>query len=291
MLLQIDGSPHDWLEGRGPPLTLIGAIDDATGKVPYALFREQEDSKGYFLLLQEVVLHYGIPLALYHDRHSIFEIPADKLPSIEEQLEGKRPLTQFGRLMAELGITSISALSPQAKGRIERLWGTFQDRLVSEMRLADARTLDEANKVLVDFLPRFNQRFAVGARETGIAYCKPKDDFKPEEVFCFKHKRVVGSDNVVRFRGKRLQIIPSNGRLSYARCKVEVHERLDGSLAIYYQGQSLPSHPAPVEATALRQHKLTPVIAGTPQRFEMATISKSNNKPAPDHPWRQWVYR
>src|SRR4030042_3493509 len=102
MLLQIDGSPHDWLQGRGPRMSLIGAIDDATGKIPYALFREKEASHGYFILVQEIVSRQGIPLALYHDRHSIFEIPPDKLPSIEEQLEGKKPLTQFGRLLAEL---------------------------------------------------------------------------------------------------------------------------------------------------------------------------------------------
>jgi len=291
MLLQIDGSPHDWLEGRGPWLSLVGAIDDATGKVPYVLFREQEDAQGYFLLLQHIVQNEGIPVALYHDCHSIFEISQDKSPSIEEQLEGKRPLTQFGRLMEELSIMSVPALSPQAKGRIERLWGTFQDRLVSEMRLAGARTLDDANKVLVDFLPRFNQKFAVGAAEIGIAYRKPNSGFKAEEVFCFKYKRTVGTDNVVRFKGNRLQIMPSNGRLSYARAKVEVHERLDGSLAIYYQGQSLLSHPAPVEATVLRQRKLAQVIASTPQRFEMATASRSNNKPDLAHPWRRWVYK
>jgi hypothetical protein len=148
MLLQIDGSPHDWLEGRGPQLSLIGAIDDATGKVPYALFQEQEDTRGYFLMLREITLKKGIPLALYHDRHSIFELPPNKLPSIEEQLEGKIPLTQFGRLMEELGITSISANSPQAKGRIERLWGTFQDRLVSELRLAGAKYLSINNYII-----------------------------------------------------------------------------------------------------------------------------------------------
>ncbi len=291
MLLQIDGSPHDWMEGRGPWLSLVGAIDDATGKVPYALFRKQEDAPGYFLLLEHIVQNEGIPVALYHDRHSIFELSPDKSPSIEEQLDGKRPLTQFGRLMEELGITSIAALSPQAKGRIERLWGTFQDRLVSELRLAGAATIDAANQVLRDFLPRYNHKFAVPAVQDGSAYRKPGKEFTPDEVFCFKYQRTVGADNVVRFEGYRLQILPSNGRLSYARAKVEVHEKLDGSLAIYYQGQSLLSHPAPVEATVLRQHKLAQVIAGTPQRSEMATVSRSTNKPAPDHPWRQWVYR
>lgn len=116
MLLQTDGSSHDWLEGRGPCFCLIGAIDDATGKVPYALFQEHEDTQGYMLMLQEIVLNQGIPLALYHDRHSIFDISEDKLPSIEEQLNGKETLTQFGRLLNELGIESISANSPQAKG-------------------------------------------------------------------------------------------------------------------------------------------------------------------------------
>jgi len=135
MLLQIDGSPHHWIGKNGPELSLIGAIDDATGKVPYALFREQEDAQGYFLLLQKIVQTHGIPVALYHDRHGIFErAPADK-ESIEEQLEGKRTPTQFGRIMEELGINSISAMTPEAKGRIERLWGTFQDRLVNQMRL------------------------------------------------------------------------------------------------------------------------------------------------------------
>ena len=104
MLLQVDGSPHDWLEGRGPPLTLVGAIDDATGKVPYAVFREQEDSQGYFRLLEGTIKRQGIPLAIYHDRHSIFEVAADEIKrqSIPDQLVGKPMLTQFGRVMAEL---------------------------------------------------------------------------------------------------------------------------------------------------------------------------------------------
>jgi transposase len=126
MLLQIDASPHDWLEGRGPTLSLIGAIDDATGTVPCAIFREHEDTIGYFKLLKEIVRGDGLPLAIYRDRHSIFEVAPTQLPSLAEQLAGKPPLTQFGRLMEELNIRSIAALSPQAKGRIERLWGLFR---------------------------------------------------------------------------------------------------------------------------------------------------------------------
>jgi transposase len=294
MLLQIDGSPHDWLKGRGPRLSLIGAIDDATGKVPYALFQEQEDSRGYFLMLREIILKEGIPLALYHDHHSIFEISPDKLPSIEEQLEGKRPSTQFGRLMEELGITSIPANSPQAKGRIERLWGTFQDRLVSELRLAGAATMEEANRVLWDFLPRYEQRFAVPAKEPGLAYRKTNDSFQPEEVFCFKHERVVGSDNVVRFGGHRLQVLPSNGRTSYVKARVEVHQRLDGTLAVYYQGHCLNTRSAPAEAPLLRSRQVVRIVADVTSLAQPATSSiaarSSHPKPVPDHPWRG-IYR
>ncbi|MDP2726489.1 MAG: ISNCY family transposase, partial [Dehalococcoidia bacterium] len=251
-LLQLDGSRHDWLEGRGPYITLVGAIDDATGKVPYALFREQEDTQGYFLLLREIVGHHGVPMAVYHDRHGIFEPTARGRESIEEQLAGKRHLSHFGRLMQELSITSIPANSPQAKGRGERLWGTFQDRLVSELRLAGAATLEEANQVLWQFLPRHNRRFAVPPAASGSAFAALLVGFDPKLVFCFKYERSVGVDNVVRLGEHRLQIMSSEQRASYARTRVEIYERLDGSLAVYHQGQCLATKQAPAEAPVLR---------------------------------------
>ena len=298
MLLQIDGSRHDWLEGRGPYLTLIGAIDDATGKVPYALFREQEDAQGYFLMLHHIVGSCGIPMALYHDGHGIFERSKREPESLEEQLEGRRKPTQFGRLMEELGITSILSRSPQARGRIERLWGTFQDRLVSELRLAGASTLDEANRVLWGFLPRYSQRFAVSAAQLGSAYRELEEGLIPEEVFCFKYRRRVGTDNVVRFGGDRLQIVPTNGRASYARARVEVHERMDGSLAVYYQGHLLATKPAPPEAPLLRVRNIERIIPGmadfdelavpvTPAKKTLQPKSPHLTKPGPDHPWRR----
>ena len=133
MLLQIDGSRHDWLEGRGPRLTLIGAVDDATGTVPFALFREQEDAHGYLLMLKEIIERRGVPMALYSDRHSIFQRSPQEVESRDEQLQGRREPTQFARALEELGIKLILAHTPQAKGRVERAWDTFQDRLVSEM--------------------------------------------------------------------------------------------------------------------------------------------------------------
>ena len=158
MLLQIDGSRHDWLEGRGPRLTLIGAVDDATGTVPFALFREQEDAHGYLLMLKEIIERRGVPMALYSDRHSIFQRSPQEVESRDEQLQGRREPTQFARALEELGIKLILAHTPQAKGRVERAWDTFQDRLVSEMRLAGAATIEEANRMLGDFLPRYKRR-------------------------------------------------------------------------------------------------------------------------------------
>lgn len=298
MLLQIDGSHDDWLEGRGPWLTLISAVDDATGKVPYGLFRDEEDTQGYILLLRHIVENQGIPEALYHDRHGIFERSRKEPESLEEQLAGKRQPTQFGRIMEELGITSIASHSPQARGRIERLWGTFQDRLKSELRIAGARTKEEANQVLWDFLPRFNRRFAVLPKEPGLAYRQPPEGLNPDEVLCFKYQRTVGADNVVRFGEHRIQIMPTNGRLSYARAKVEVHERMDGSIGVYYQGQCLAIKPAPPEAPLLRARNMERVIPKATNDKEpfmpdkmtkMSLELKSSHryKPAPDHPWRR----
>lgn len=252
MLLQIDASPHDWLEGRGPVMSLIGGIDDATGTVPCALFRPQEDSAGYLLLLRGIVLDKGIPLALYHDRHSIFEPSSREPMSLSEQLTGRRDPTQFGRLLEELGIASISARSPQAKGRIERLWGTFQDRLVSEMRLKGVSDLEQANRFLKEFLARYNRKFAVPAAEEGSAYRALPEGFDLDRAFCFKERRTVAADNVVRYHHRRLQVLTDDQRTSYARAEVEVCEGLDGELAVYYQDRRLRIKEAPLEAAPLR---------------------------------------
>ena len=297
MLLQTDGSHHDWLEGRGSYLTLIAAIDDATGIVPYGLFRHQEDAQGYILLLRQIVASHGIPEALYHDGHGIFERSKKEPESLEEQLEGKRKPTQFGRVMEELGIISITSCSPQARGRIERLWGTFQDRLVSELRMAGAKTANEANQVLWDFLPRFNRRFAVPATESGTAYRQPAEGFDPDTIFCFKYYRTVGLDNVIRFAEHRLQILPTDGGLSYSRQRVEIHERMDGSLAVYHQGACLATKSAPLDAPTLRARNTARVIPKRINPRELTAAAVATNKtltpkhvylrPAPDHPWRR----
>src|SRR5713101_1244516 len=154
-IVLLDGSPHDWLQGRGPKLTALGFQDDATGKILAAGFFHAETTQGYFLLLRRLLSRFGVPVALYGDRHGIF-VRNDDHWTVEEQLAGKREPTQFGRALEQLAITYIAAHSPQAKGRVERLWGVLQDRLVSELRLTRAVDLASANAVLRKFIADYN---------------------------------------------------------------------------------------------------------------------------------------
>jgi transposase len=301
MLVQIDGSPHAWLEERGPRLHLLAAIDDATGKMLAAVFREQEDRVGSFQLVQQLVEHYGRPLAFYHDRHEIFpkHRPVSETDSLDEQLAGRHAPSQFGRLLEELEITSIAAHSPQAKGRVERLFGTLQDRLVIELRLAGASTREQANAHVADYLPRFNAQFAVPAAQEATAYRPVPATFKPEQVYCFKYERVVAADNTVQFGQQRLQVLPGKERRSYARRTVQVHERFDGSLAIYYAGTCLVSTEAPLEAPSLRSRSgrlrlpaATPVQTEpvTPEESSVREQASGSTPPANQpHPWRIWT--
>jgi transposase len=254
MLIQIDGSHHQWLEQRGPHLTLLLAVDDATGSVPYALFQEQEDTKGYFLLMQGILQHKGIPLALYSDRFLVFRYHEKKVDILEGSLDNKRKPTQFGRAMRELGITQIFARSPEAKGRIERANGTFQDRLVAELRLAGISTLGEANRFLQEYLPRFNERFASPAAIPELAYRPVSPDLDIGGILCFKERRKVAKDNTVEYHGQTLQIFPGSERTTYARAHVEVQERLDGQLLVCHKGKILTPGEAPLAPSFLRHN-------------------------------------
>lgn len=230
-LVQLDGSPHDWLEGRGPRLTVLGMQDDATGKILAAQFFLSETAQGYFLLLQSLLQRFGVPLAFYGDRSGVFT-RNDQHWSVQEQLADKRQPTQFGRALQQLGITFIAAQSPQAKGRIERLWGVLQDRLTSELRLAGAGDLDTANQVLRRFVADYNRRFARTSREAEKAWRPAPANL--QRICCFTHERVVSNDNVVQWDGLRLQIHPQPRRYSFAGAKVLVHQALDGRIALYY---------------------------------------------------------
>ena len=236
MLLQIDASPHDWLEGRGPHLTLIGAIDDATNQA-WAHFAESETTWAYLLLMRRIALSEGLPLALYSDRHDIFH--ARREPTIAEQLNNARPLTQFGRAMAELGVSIIPAYSPQAKGRIERQWGVLQDRLVVELRLAGVSTLAGANALLDHYLPGHNRRFRVAPREQCPVWRPAPDARRLDRVLCLKETRVVGRDHVVSFRGLALQVPPSRKFFSLAGRRVDVLQLRDHSIEVHRDGEAV----------------------------------------------------
>src|SRR6201989_873957 len=234
MLLQIDASPHDWLEGRGPLLTLVGVIDDATN-CAWVRFAQAETTWAYLLLMREVALSAGLPLSLYSDRHDIFH--ARREPSIIEQLSNARPLTQFGRAMEELGIHVSKAYSPQAKGRIERLWGVLQDRLVVELRLAGVSTLEQANALLGRYLPDHNRRFVVAPREQVTVWRQAPDARRLDRVLCLKEQRVVGRDHVVSFEGLALQVPRSRKFFSLADRRVDVLQLRDKSIEVHHGGQ------------------------------------------------------
>ena len=231
MLVQVDGSPHPWLEERGPRLCLLGAIDDATGKVLYAHFRPTEDQVGYLLLFRALCTTYGRPLAVYHDRHTILRSP--KRPDLEDELAGTPPQSQIQRLLAELGIEAIPAHSPQAKGRIERLWGTFQDRLTKELRQAGIGTREAANAGLPDFLTRYNARFAHPAADPVPAWVPLPSDCDLAYYFCAREHRLVRADHTLAWYGQTLQLQRGKLEPSLASQRVSVHVVPEGTISVY----------------------------------------------------------
>ena len=278
VLLQLDGSRHAWLEGRGPWLTLVGAIDDATGMVPAATFRDQEDAAAYLEILRDTIVGHGVPGALYHDRHSAFA------PTSPGPAEAGAPaeLSQVGRALVELGIGSIVARSPQAKGRIERLWGTFQDRLVVELRLAGVADRAGANELLASFLPRFNARFAVPAADPLPAWRPIPADLRLDRVLVFKYRCKVARDHTIRVDGRILQLPPGRGGRGYAGRLVEVHLRLDGSIVAFDGPRQLAVRAAPADPVQLRAENRRRTEPGLVPAA--ATLAWA---PPPDHPWRR----
>ena len=204
--------------------------------MPAAFFEQAETSWAYLHLFSEIFSQEGLCHSAYADRHSIFW--TDREPTVEEQLLGKRPKTQVGRALEELGITLIPAGSPQAKGRIERLWGTFQDRLVSELRWVGAKSKAEAQAVLDHFLPQYSRRFTKPALVAKPAWRKVEHK-QLEQSLCFKYQRVVAKDNTVGFCGLVLALPKISPFISWAHKTVDVHVLLDGSVQIFHRGQSI----------------------------------------------------
>lgn len=291
LLLQADGSEHAWLEQRGPHLALVAYIDDATGKIVGATFREQEDVVGYLTVLRDICATHGVPQTLYTDRHTLFGPPPQA--TLAQQLRRKQPRSQILRVLEELGIARIPAHSPQAKGRVERLFGTLQDRLTKVLRRCNACTCAEANRVLADYLPRFNARFGHSALQTAPAYRTWPTALQPDQLFCFHYERTVNNDNTVAFAGLHIPIPPSPTRRHYVRARVELRMALDGQLSIYYHGECIATY-AHAPDSPVRADSFVPanpiVYTPTELRQPVKTTSSSErsvHKPAANHPWRR----
>ncbi len=299
MLIQADGSKHDWLEGRGPWLTLIAGIDDATSEVVGALFRYEEDATGYALWLHRLSQTHGLPLAVYADRHTIFHSPRE--PTIDEQLAGLEPRTQLGWILERLNVRLIPAHSPQAKGRVERLFGTLQDRLVKELRRAEASTLEAANDVLRRYLPRFNRRFARPAAELPPAYSTQLTRAEATRRIHFTYWRTVANDHTLSLFGHVIALPRDRRRKqpNLAGRRVALHQHLDGRITVVHHNQVVatlhPEMPGPPKLdtfTPAAQHLALPPppkpaspkpAPPPPSR----PTPRRTTKPAADHPWRR----
>jgi len=230
-MVQMDGSHHGWLEGRGPECVLMGYIDDATGR-GFGRFYEYEGTLPAMDSFGRYIQRYGIPLKVYLDKHTTYK--SNGKPTLEEELAGIEPLSEFERALKELGVEVIHAHSPQAKGRIERFFGTLQDRLVKEMRLKGIQTIEEANLFLEEYWPGFNRKFAVDPKEKGDLHRPVSRGLKLDDVLCIQVKRALRNDFTVAYN-RRLYQVEDSIRAS----KVMVYEGLDGSIRFKSKGRLL----------------------------------------------------
>ena len=235
MMVLWDGSPHRWFGKDKVPCCLMAAMDDATGKLLEAFFIPYECSFGYLTLLKAIVTEYGIPASIYQDRHSTLHRNDDNW-SLEEQFSGEQEPTQVGVALRSLGITPIFALTPQAKGRIERLFGVLQDRLMAEIELKGINEMKMANQFLKEhFIDEFNRRFTVEPERPQKAWRKVPKEVDIERAIAFCYQAVVGNDNAIRLGGVIIDIAEGPQHRGYAKAKVEVRQLLDGSWRVYYK--------------------------------------------------------
>jgi len=277
-MLLIDGSLHDWLEGRGPKMCLIGAIDDATGTVVHLRFWPTECLAGYLRMLRDVTGDYGVPEALYHDKHTILCSPLE--PTIQDELEGTKPQSQFEQVLDLLGVSGIKAHTPQAKGRVERLWGTLQDRLVKELRLAGACTIEAANAFLAPFLLQYNQEFALAPLDENSAWEAMPKDADSAYYFAARQQRVVRKNHTISWSGRTLQIRRSDLDPSLADKKVSVHLDPEGNVFIYHGKQRLAYKE--VSAQPAVQPHVTAEVGAVPD--------KPRRKASDNAGTRAWLY-
>jgi hypothetical protein len=278
-MVQMDGSHHDWFEGRRPWAVLMVMIDDATNR-SYLRFFEEETTAAAMTTFRGYVASHKLPRSLYVDRDSIYRVTRDA--SVDEGLAGARPLSQFGRAMKELDTELICAHSPQAKGRVERRNGMLQDRLVKALRLAGIATLEEANRFLEeeDWLET-EARFQVPAARKGDMHRRVPPGVDLALVLSFQEQRVVQADWTVAWRQRWFQLTASNQKLALVRQRVTICEQLDGKIRLRYKGRELAWEELPERPKTLARS------GPTRTRVEAPQMSKSPWRPAADHPWRK----
>jgi transposase-like protein len=277
-LLLWDGSPHKWFGEEQGQWNLTAVIDDATGALLYGAFTVEEDAQSYLMCLRQILLEKGIPLALYMDRHGIFRRNDDHW-SLEEQLAGEQTPTQVGQALQELAIEPIFALSPQAKGRVERLFNTLQDRLVQELRLAGVSTPQEATTFLnAPFKADFNARFAKPARESQPAWRPLPRGLDVDRVCSFRYQATVDNDNAVRLAGTILDIPAGPRHRGYAKARVDVRQLLDGRWRVYLKDQLLLETTPPVLQAPLRTIRRRQRRAKTGKKQKIAKPMTRNDR-------------
>jgi transposase len=274
-LIQIDGSPHDWFEGRAEKCCLLVFIDDATGMLVNLRFEETETTIGYFKATKGYIMKYGLPMAFYSDKHSIFRI---NMPNSEAT-------TQFGRVAQELGIEIICANSPQAKGRVERANGILQDRLVKEMRLQAISDMATANAYLPEFIEHYNKKFAVEPKNSVDAHVKLNGNENLDLIFCFKENRVLSKNLELSYYNTIYQIKTKNSRYCLRRARVTVCEDLEGKITIIYKGKKLTF------SCYKKQKKTAEIVEAKALNDKIDSIAKRSYKPykpMENHPWKQY---
>ncbi len=268
-MLQIDGSHHDWFEGRGSKCVLMGYIDDATGNV-FGRFYKYEGTIPAMDSFKRYAKKYGLPMSVYLDKHTTYKSPA-KL-SVKDAIDGTAPMSEFERAMKELGVEVIHAHSPQAKGRIERLFRTFQDRVIKEMRLKGINTIEEANKFLQAYLPQYNGRFSVKPKKEDNFHRRVPKGLNLDSILCIKTERTLRNDFTISHNSKLYQILnKTNAR------KVQVEERINGTMIITYEGSRL-KYKEITERPEKEQKKPIIFIIGKRKPYV----------PAMNHPWRRF---
>jgi hypothetical protein len=269
MLWQIDATPYEWLGNDFGKFAMHAAIDDATGLVVGAAFTQNECMEGYCEVMKQGFMKYGVPLALYSDKHTIFRSPGEK-PTLDEELDGQTiPLSSFGKAMAELAVEHIKASTPQAKGRIERLWETLQDRLPVELRLLGVKNINDANKSLPKLLEKHNRSYSVPPADERSAYRSLESWEKLEYMFAFRHTRKIGSGNEIKYKND-VYVPRETGYYFEAHTTVEVRETFSGEVFLWHKDK------------AIKLKKIERV-----KKQETKSPGQTSRKPAADHPWRK----